>query len=73
MILGSSSGSGLAADKEDDKDDEGYVNFTKDHPTGTVQPDKALIYVVRPTSMGYAIKSFFLCDDEILGINRGSI
>lgn len=62
-----------AADKENDEgDDEGYVVFTKDHPRGDLKPDQALLYVVRPTSMGYAIKSFFFVDDEIVGINRGS-
>jgi hypothetical protein len=52
-------------------EDEDYVQFTKQHPLGEVNPDKALIYVVRPTSAAFGIKSFFLCDDEILGINRG--
>ena len=62
-----------AKDKEDDKqDDEGYVEFRKEHPLGEVSPDKALVYVVRPTSMGFAIKSWFLCDDRALGVNRGS-
>jgi hypothetical protein len=50
---------------------EGYVQFTKEHPLGAAMPDKALIYVVRPTSAAAGVKSFFLCDDEILGINRG--
>ncbi len=49
-----------------------YVDFTKDHPLGEIKPDKALIYALRPTSVGAAIKSFFLCDDEVLGINRGN-
>jgi Protein of unknown function (DUF2846) len=62
----------LAGDKDDDKDESGNVTFTKDHPMGEVQEDKALVYVVRPTSMGMAIKSFFFCDDDILGINKGS-
>jgi hypothetical protein len=56
----------------DEKENDEYVTFTKDHPTGEVLPDKALVYVVRPTSMGFAIKSFFFCDDAIEGINRGS-
>lgn len=56
----------------DEDDEEGYVQFTKEHPLGEVKPDKALVYVIRPAKMGFAIKSFFLCDDEILGINRGS-
>lgn len=62
----------LAADLEDDAKDEGYVTFTKDQPRGTVEEGKALLYVVRPTSVGFAVKSFFLIDDAIAGINRGS-
>jgi uncharacterized protein DUF2846 len=57
---------------EEKPDDEGYVQFEKAHPLGQVDPDKALVYVVRPTSMGFAIKSWFLCDDQALGVNRGS-
>jgi hypothetical protein len=49
-----------------------YVEFTKEHPLADAQADKALIYVVRPTSLGAAIKSFFFSDKEILGINRGN-
>jgi len=65
----------LAKDK-DEKDDEkgeesGYVQIEEQLPKGEVAPDKALVYVVRPASVGFAIKSFFLCDDEILGINKG--
>ncbi len=58
--------------KGDDAEDGSYVQFSKEHPLGEVPSDRALVYVVRPTSMGFAIKSFFLCDDEILGINKGS-
>ncbi len=58
--------------KEDDAEDGAYVQFSKEHPLGEVRSDRALVYVLRPTSMGFAIKSFFLCDDEILGINKGS-
>ena len=47
-----------------------YIEFTKEHPLA--EADRALIYVVRPTSIGAAIKSFFMCDEEILGINRGN-
>ncbi len=62
----------IAAEEEDKSSDEKYITFTKDHPLGETRPDSALIYVLRPTSLGFAIKSFFLMDDEILGINRGS-
>src|SRR5262245_29572911 len=62
-----------ADEKADDKDkDEGYVAFTKDHPLGTPEEGKALVYVVRPTSAAFGVKSFFLIDDAIAGINKGS-
>jgi hypothetical protein len=48
------------------------VVFGKDHPLGEAKPDKALVYVVRPTGFGGAVRSFFFCDDEPLGINQGS-
>jgi uncharacterized protein DUF2846 len=60
-----------AAFADEAKDDE-YVTFTKDHPEGSVKPGQALLYVVRPTSVAMAIKSFFFVDDTIVGINRGS-
>jgi len=63
---------GAAAAGKDESDDEGYVEFSKDHPSGEVRADQALVYVVRPTSMGFAIKSWFLCDDQVLGVNKGS-
>ena len=76
-LLGSAltlSAPALAASEEKDSDEKesGYVQFTDDHPVGDVQADKALVYVVRPTSMGFAIKSFFMVDDAIVGINKGS-
>ena len=55
-----------------DQDDDEYVTFTKEHPLGEAKPGQALLYVVRPTSIGFAIKSFFFVDDAIRGINRGS-
>ena len=74
LLLSAVPGSVLAGDEEKDAgtDDEGYVTFTKDHPLAELVAGKALVYVVRPTSMGYAIKSFFMVDDAIAGINRGS-
>lgn len=59
-----------AAEKPADEGD--YVTFTEAGPRGEAPADRALIYVVRPTSIGFAIKSFFFVDQEILGINRGS-
>lgn len=71
-VLAAIPAAALAADAQDDSKDEGYVSFTKDHPSGTVEEGKALLYVVRPTKMGFAIKSFFMIDDTIVGINKGS-
>ena len=70
-LLGPATGGARAGDK-DDQDEEGFVQFSKDHPLGEVAPDKALVYVVRPTSVGFAIKSWLLCDDQVLGVNKGS-
>lgn len=76
LALAAGVGVGVAwagEDKDDTEvDKEGYVSFTKDNPRGEIQEGKALLYVVRPTSMGFAIKSFFMIDDEIVGINKGS-
>jgi len=62
---------GVAAES-DEADQDSYVIFTKDHPLAEPEQERALIYVVRPTSLGAAIKSFFFVDDEVLGVNRGS-
>jgi hypothetical protein len=70
LAVGSAVNVARAGDKDDDK--EGMVRFTKDHPVGEVDPGKALVYVVRPTSAAFGVKSWFLCDDEVLGVNRGS-
>jgi hypothetical protein len=57
---------------EEDKDEENLVQFSQEHPLGEAKPDQALIYVVRPTSVGFAVKSWFFSDDQALGVNRGS-
>jgi hypothetical protein len=67
-------GVALAKEKGDEKEqaeEGGYVRFEEERTMGVVEPDKALVYVVRPAHVGFAVKSFFLCDDEILGINKG--
>jgi hypothetical protein len=56
----------------DSADDGDYVTFTAAGARGTEAADMALVYVVRPTSIGFAIKSFFFVDETIAGINRGS-
>lgn len=53
-------------------DEDEYVTFSDAHPLGVLKDGQALLYVLRPTSVGFAIKSFFFVDDAIIGINRGS-
>ncbi len=68
VVLGAAlmmTGAGAALAKDD------HVDLAKELPAGQVEDGKALIYVVRPARVGFAIKSFFLCDREILGINKG--
>jgi len=65
--------SALAAkEKEEGEDDDDLVRFEKEHPLGEVPDDGALLYVLRPTSAGFAIKSWFFRDQEVLGVNKGS-
>ena len=50
-----------------------YVADTdkKQHPTGTAQPDTALIYVIRSTMFGNKIQTKLAVDGEWKGVNRG--
>lgn len=43
----------------------------KQHPTPDAPEDKALIYVLRPTIIGYKINSKLAVDGEWKGVNRG--
>ena len=43
----------------------------KQHPTPEAPEDKALIYVLRPTIIGYKINSKLAVDGEWKGVNRG--
>ena len=43
----------------------------KQHPTPAAPADKALIYVLRPTMIGFGVQSKFAVDGEWLGVNRG--
>ena len=61
-----------AKEADTEKDEENFVDFSKEHPVGEPKADKALIYVVRPTSVGFAVKSWFFSDDRALGVNKGS-
>ena len=72
LALASAPAAAGGTDPRDGKDEENLVAFSKEHPLGEPKPDKALIYVVRPTSAGFAVKSWFFSDDQALGVNRGS-
>jgi len=41
------------------------------HPTGTVTPDGALIYVIRSTMFGNKVQTKLAVDGEWKGVNRG--
>jgi hypothetical protein len=52
------------------------VNFSADtdkqnHPTPDAPADKAMIYVLRPTMIGFKINSKLAVDGEWIGVNRG--
>ena len=52
------------------------VNYTartdkKNHPTPDAPADKALIYILRPTIIGYKINSKLAVDGVWTGVNRG--
>jgi hypothetical protein len=44
----------------------------KSHPLPTPPPDKALVYVVRPTMLGNKIQTKLAVDGKWVGINRGN-
>ena len=52
------------------------VNFKastdkKQHPTPEAPTDKAMIYVLRPTMIGFKIHSKLAVDGKWIGVNRG--
>jgi len=51
--------------------DKKQVELSKDRPMGKLQAGKALVYVVRPAFVGTTIKTYFVCDDDFKGINKG--
>jgi len=53
------------------------VNFSADtdkkaHPTAEAAPDKAIIYVLRPTLTGNKIQTKLAVDGQWKGVNRGN-
>lgn len=71
FLLLIAAGSPAVAAKKDKGGGE-LVRFDEvNRPRGEEDPERALIYVVRPATVGFAVKSYFFCDREILGINKG--
>jgi len=62
----------VTASGEETESGGDYVVFTREKPRAGPRADKATLYVVRPGNIGLVMRSFFLCDQEILGIIHGS-
>ncbi len=41
-------------------------------PRADLQPDKALVYVMRPAFAGFAVPMYFFANDQFLGVNHGN-
>jgi len=52
-------------------EDEDFAVREKAVVRPEVLPDKALIYIVRPSSAGTAIRMWAFADDSVLGLTRG--
>jgi len=49
-----------------------YTKHKKSEPTfGEPAADKALVYVIRPSTVGAAIRTWAFYDDELIGVTRG--
>jgi len=46
------------------------VVLSEEHPLGEVDPDRALLYVLRPGRVGLWRNRYFLSGDRLLGINK---
>jgi hypothetical protein len=75
--------SAIAAEKKSNKEIEKLacpaqnVNFDAEtdkdtHPTPEPPPDKAMVYVIRPTMMGNKIQTKLAVDGQWVGVNRGN-
>jgi len=73
LVGGGAALAGGAGGADDAPDVDGdLLRFERDELRGEADPDKALIYVLRPASIGMLVKSWFFIDDEVLGANKGS-
>jgi hypothetical protein len=73
LVLLLAAGIAGAAEEPGEKNEDGddLIAFVKGAPVGQVEPGRALVYVLRPAKMGYGVKSWFFCDEEVLGANKG--
>lgn len=47
------------------------ATVTQSEAFGQIEADKALVYVIRPTSFGFGVDTWTFCDDKFIGMNRG--
>lgn len=52
-------------------EDGAYSIKHKDKQWGQVQHDKALVYIIRPAFIGFAVKFWAYADDQFLGVTNG--
>lgn len=50
---------------------EPYLIQHKQEQWGEQRADKALVYIIRPATMGFAIKMWAFADQEFLGLTKG--
>jgi len=50
---------------------EDYVVKHKSKEMGEVKSDKALVYILRPSFVGFAVKMWAFADDQFLGVTYG--
>lgn len=55
-----------------DDDEHAYLVKHEEKQWAQPRPDKALVYVVRPANVGFAIKFWAFADDKFLGVTKGN-
>jgi len=47
------------------------ATVSKTEVMGQTDPKKALLYIIRPSSLGFGVDTWSFCDDKVIGLNRG--
>lgn len=47
------------------------ATVTKEEALGQIDANRALVYVIRPTSFGFGVDTWTFSDDKFIGMNRG--